>query len=303
MTMHRRSNMSVDNLARGQRTMLSTAEPGTPARGERMSQGEPTPQGQQPIKPHGVHLNPAVRLSKRWGPPLAAFGGWLRAIAINECRVWHRSRWSGAINLESVSELRSSEPTAQHSLEQAESERTAIDLLDLLSDPVAVVARLHYVDDLSAPEIASVLGVPVSTVEGRLYRARARFRSAIGESSADSEMKKLILKLITLHEGAVKMDAIRIEIGCDLVPLVKMSAPNLIGEIANLRSSLESEAELLLPAVRIRDSIELGPTQFRILVNGTEVASSEAKGESAIHEVLNALRHGAVAHRDELLPR
>ena len=72
MTMHRRSNMSVDNLARGQRTMLSTAEPGTPARGERMSQGEPTPQGQQPIKPHGVHLNPAVRLSKRWGPPLSA---------------------------------------------------------------------------------------------------------------------------------------------------------------------------------------------------------------------------------------
>ena len=52
--------------------MLSTAEPGTPARGERMSQGEPTPQGQQPIKPHGVHLNPAVRLSKRWGPPLTA---------------------------------------------------------------------------------------------------------------------------------------------------------------------------------------------------------------------------------------
>ena len=51
--------------------MLSTAEPGTPARGERMSQGEPTPQGQQPIKPHGVHLNPAVRLSKRWGPPLS----------------------------------------------------------------------------------------------------------------------------------------------------------------------------------------------------------------------------------------
>ena len=36
-----------------------------------MSQGEPTPQGQQPIKPHGVHLNPAVRLSKRWGPPLS----------------------------------------------------------------------------------------------------------------------------------------------------------------------------------------------------------------------------------------
>ena len=30
MIMHRRSNISVDNLARAQRTMVSTAEPGTP---------------------------------------------------------------------------------------------------------------------------------------------------------------------------------------------------------------------------------------------------------------------------------
>ena len=85
MTMHRRSNMSVDNLARGQRTMLSTAEPGTPARGERMSQGEPTPQGQQPIKPHGVHLNPAVRLSKRWGPPLSGWTLEARDVEIHWC--------------------------------------------------------------------------------------------------------------------------------------------------------------------------------------------------------------------------
>ncbi len=73
MTMPVRSNMCVDNLARAQRAMLSIAEPGTPAHVERSSQGEPTPQrtqGQQPIKPHGVHLNAAVRLSKGWGPPL-----------------------------------------------------------------------------------------------------------------------------------------------------------------------------------------------------------------------------------------
>ena len=73
ITFHRGRSMSVDNLARGQRTMLSTAEPGTPARVERMSQRKPTPQGTErtaTCKPHRVHLNLAVRLSKGWGPPL-----------------------------------------------------------------------------------------------------------------------------------------------------------------------------------------------------------------------------------------
>jgi len=59
----------VDNFVGAQRTMLSTEEPGTPvvSRGHLRHNNH---NGQQPYKPHGVHLNPAVRLSKGWGPPL-----------------------------------------------------------------------------------------------------------------------------------------------------------------------------------------------------------------------------------------
>jgi hypothetical protein len=72
MTMPRPINMSVDNLARAQRIMLSTAEPGTPLvlreclRGNHPTRNTRT----AAYQPHGVHLNSAVRLSKGWGPPL-----------------------------------------------------------------------------------------------------------------------------------------------------------------------------------------------------------------------------------------
>lgn len=99
------------------------------------------------------------------------------------------------------------------------------------------------------------------------------------------------------------MDTIRIEIGSDFVPLVKMEAPNLISEIARLRGTLEVEAKFVLPAVRIIDSVELSPLQYRILLRESEVVNGEARtGQSAVAEVVEALRESALQHRDELAP-
>ena len=121
---------------------------------------------------------------------VAAFGGWLRTIATNRCRVWYRARREAAMPLEEAGELPIAQPTAHAALEQAEARQTTIDLLDLLADGVALAARFHYVDGLSAPQIASALDLPVSTVEGRLYRARARFRSAMGEAFRRSDSSR-----------------------------------------------------------------------------------------------------------------
>ena len=63
------------------------------------------------------------------------------------------------------------------------------------------------------------------------------------------------------------MDSIRLEIGYDFVPLAKKEVPNLISEIAALRGRLESEDQLLLPAVRVRDSVDLAGLEFRIFTS------------------------------------
>ena len=67
----------MDNFAGAQWASLSTAKPSTPvvSRGRlREKQTTKEQNGQQPNKPHGLHLNPAARLSKGWGPPLGDLG-------------------------------------------------------------------------------------------------------------------------------------------------------------------------------------------------------------------------------------
>lgn len=222
-------------------------------------------------------------------------------IALNQCRSWHRSQCAApeAERLEVVDEPGSGEPTAEQSHLRQEARRTVIDLLDLLSDDVAIAAQLHYVNGLTAPQISAALGVRVPTIEGRLYRARTRFRSALGESAADSRMKELLLRLVTYCEGVVKMDSIRMEMGSDFVPLVKKEAPNLISEIAELRVKLETESQLLLPAVRVRDSVDLSPLQFRIFIHESEVVRGEAESvASAVSKAVTALETSVLEHSE-----
>ncbi len=96
------------------------------------------------------------------------------------------------------------------------------------------------------------------------------------------------------------MDKIRVNVGCDFVPLVKADAPNLITAIATLRSTLEGE-RMTLPAVRVCDSLELDPLDYRILIHGTEVASGSAEdAKTATTTMVDALRGVAFEHREEL---
>ena len=62
----------MDNFVGAQWTTLSTAEPGNPlvSSGHLTRNNNTEQNGQQPYNPHGVHPNPAVPLSKGWGPPL-----------------------------------------------------------------------------------------------------------------------------------------------------------------------------------------------------------------------------------------
>ncbi len=52
--------------------------------------------------------------------------------------------------------------------------------LATLSDEEREAIALRYGADLTVPEIAKLIGVPLSTIEGRVYRALRKLRDAIG---------------------------------------------------------------------------------------------------------------------------
>ena len=119
----------------------------------------------------------------------STFKTWLYAIAANVIRTHlrRRARWplaprgrpdaereeSGARDLEPES--------GDESAEAVLVRRDAIDrALATLTPDLRLVVTLRDVDGLDYRQIAAALGVPIGTVESRLFRARQRLRPLLG---------------------------------------------------------------------------------------------------------------------------
>lgn len=72
------------------------------------------------------------------------------------------------------------------------------------------------------------------------------------------------------------VDTISLEVGYRLIPLVdKNQNGELLGRIKGIRKKLSQEMGFLIPAVHIRDNLDLMPTSYRILLMGVNVAEAE----------------------------
>jgi len=72
------------------------------------------------------------------------------------------------------------------------------------------------------------------------------------------------------------VDPLGLEVGYRLIPLVdKAQGGELMARIKAVRRKLTHEIGFLVPAVHIRDNLELPATQYRVLVHGVPVASGE----------------------------
>ena len=102
----------------------------------------------------------------------AAFRTWFYRIVVREAAEIKRRR----ARPESVAEAPagSADQTAHIDVWRA---------LSVLSQKLREVVVLRYFEDLSSPEIASVLGIPEGTVRFRLMIARQRLRPLLGEYS------------------------------------------------------------------------------------------------------------------------
>jgi flagellar biosynthesis protein FlhA len=77
-------------------------------------------------------------------------------------------------------------------------------------------------------------------------------------------------------EDVAPVDALGLEVGYRLIPLVEKSqGGELMARIKAVRRKLTQELGFLVPAVHIRDNLELGPAQYRIMLNGVPLATGE----------------------------
>ena len=77
-------------------------------------------------------------------------------------------------------------------------------------------------------------------------------------------------------EEYLKVDAMEIEIGYALIPLVDVEQGNdLLDRISMIRRQIASEMGFLVPPIRIRDNIQLQPNEYQIKIRGHKIASAE----------------------------
>ncbi|MFT5048628.1 MAG: flagellar biosynthesis protein FlhA [Chlamydiales bacterium] len=76
----------------------------------------------------------------------------------------------------------------------------------------------------------------------------------------------------------LQVDRVSLEIGYRLIPLVQeKSGGGILEHIAQLRRRFALNEGLILPPVRIKDNIRLGPSVYRLMVGGEEIMSGEVQ--------------------------
>ena len=111
------------------------------------------------------------------------FAGWLYVIATNYCKMWRRKKRLSTQPLEDTSSA-ALENATYSGYVIAENERTTVEaqrevvkkLLAKLQESDRIVITLYYLGGMTYEEISEFLGVSVSAIKNRLYRARQRLK-------------------------------------------------------------------------------------------------------------------------------
>ena len=92
----------------------------------------------------------------------------------------------------------------------------------------------------------------------------------------EEEMKTQLQPAPEKIENLLKVDMLGLEIGYSLIPLVDTAqGGTLLQRIKSMRKQLALDLGIIVPPVRIRDNLQLGPKAYTILLKGIAIASGE----------------------------
>jgi flagellar biosynthesis protein FlhA len=81
-----------------------------------------------------------------------------------------------------------------------------------------------------------------------------------------------------MMERLLPIDLLELQIGYELVGLVdKGDDGDLLGRISGIRKQFATELGIIVPPVHVRDNLELGPGDYRLLLSGSAVGGGEVR--------------------------
>lgn len=149
------------------------------------------------------------------------------------------------------------------------------ELIDQLTgQPIALIMCGVFLLVLAATPLPSIplvsLAAGVATVGAVINKSRGQAEER--QEQVDKEKAKHVEK----PEHLILPDPMEIEVGYGLIRLVdRKQGGDLLDRITNMRRQMARELGVVVPAVRIRDNIELSPNEYRIKLRGNKVAQGE----------------------------
>jgi len=114
----------------------------------------------------------------------ALFAAWLKTIALRTALNRATRRPSPALSLDEVAETRACAAREGDPLARCltqEYQRAVYLALSGLPSENRLAIVLHICEEFSCPELAELFAVPLTTIEGRVHRAKAQLRRVLGD--------------------------------------------------------------------------------------------------------------------------
>jgi len=110
--------------------------------------------------------------------------------------------------------------------------------------------------------------------------SRRRAEAAQKDSHPEGTTTEATVQADVTWDDVQPVDLIGLELGYRLIPLVdRAQGGELMGRIKGVRKKLSQELGLLIPAVHIRDNLDLAPNAYRILLLGVPIGEGQVQPE------------------------
>ncbi len=109
-----------------------------------------------------------------------------------------------------------------------------------------------------------------------LSAASGALAYALSKTPVEKEEEKESAKVQEpLIESFMEIDPLTFEIGYGLIPLVESGNTDLLNKIKAMRRQLANEIGFIIPAIHIKDNLQLRPHEYSFLIRGMEMGRGE----------------------------
>jgi flagellar biosynthesis protein FlhA len=121
--------------------------------------------------------------------------------------------------------------------------------------------------------------LPFITLAGLVFfvsKLSAKFFGDTQKEEADKGLQSKTLDTPEEVQTLLPLDQLELEVGYGLIPLVdEEQNGNLLARIRSIRRQFALDMGVIIPSLHLRDNLQLKPGEYRVLVKGNPIASSE----------------------------